>query len=88
MKNHHIRMLVGCVLIMGSILLLPRFGYGAATGSLVFGLLMLLCCVGPMLLMLFGDRREQDGSRSEEAGEGDRGDKTPGSKPRSGGSCH
>lgn len=89
MTTHHVRMLIGCALVLGAVLLLPRFGYGAASGSLVFGLLMLVCCVGPMLFMALRGRREDDGSRGEESPrEGQKGDKHAGPKPRGGGSCH
>lgn len=89
MTSHHVRMLIGCALVLGAVLLLPRFGYGAASGSLVFGLLMLVCCVGPMLFMALKGRREDDEGRGEESPrEGQKEDKHSGPKPRGGGSCH
>lgn len=89
MTSHHVRMLIGCALVLGAVLLLPRFGYAAASGSLVFGLLMLVCCVGPMLFMALRGRREDDEGRGEEPPrEGQKEDKHAGPKPRGGGSCH
>ena len=89
MNSHHIRMLIGCLLVLGAVLLLPRFGYGAATGSLAFGLIMLVCCVGPMLFMLLGGKKEEsDKGGDDTPGHLKQADKSSDSKPRSGGSCH
>ncbi len=89
MNSHHIRMLLGCLLVLGAVLLLPRFGYGAAGGSLAFGLLMLVCCVGPMLLMLFGGRKQEDETGNDETPrDGEGAEKSSRKTPRSGGSCH
>jgi hypothetical protein len=87
--SHYVRMLIGCALVLGAVLLLPWFGYGAASGSLAFGLLMLACCVGPMLFMALRGGRRGDGDRGEESPrEGQKADKHAGPKPRGGGSCH
>ena len=89
MASHFMRMLIGCAVVLGALLLLPQFGYGAASGSLVFGLLMLACCVGPMLFMALRGRGEDDGGRGEESPrDGQKADKHDGPKPRRGGSCH
>ena len=89
MTGHHVRMLIGCALVLGAVLLLPWFGYGAAGGSLVFGLLMLVCCVGPMLFMALRGRREDDGGRGKESPrDREKADKHAGPKSRGGGSCH
>jgi hypothetical protein len=60
MKHCRPWMLIGCLGILALILLLPRLGVGAASGGLLLTLLMVGCCVLPMLLVLLP--RGKDGT--------------------------
>jgi hypothetical protein len=60
MKNHHLWMIIGCVLPLLFIFFLPFFGAGS--GELLFVFIVL--CFGVHLLMM-GHHRNHDGGNHE-----------------------
>lgn len=52
MKNCNRYILIGCLLFMAAIVLLPTFGFNVSWTPLLFGVLMIGCCVLPMLFAL------------------------------------
>jgi hypothetical protein len=64
MKNHHIWMIIGCVLPVLLIFFLPLFGAGV--GELLFSFLIL--CFGAHLLMMGWLRKHENGD--DESGKG------------------
>ena len=63
MKNCYKPMLLCLAIAVLAILVLPRFGFQIAGASAFFGLLMVACCVLPMVLMMFGILKG-DGNKS------------------------
>jgi hypothetical protein len=84
MKNCIVWMVLGCLVVLAATAVLPRFGVQLSGGPL-FAVLMVLCCMGPMLLAGRSSKRGPGCCDKEE--ERDRsGDKDESSK--AGGTCH
>lgn len=89
MKNCH-RWMLGCVAVAVILfVVLPRFGVAIAGASLIFPLLMIGCCVLPMLFMMKTDKGDggsccakKEQKSDEESKEVDKNVKS------SSGSCH
>ncbi len=90
MKGCHKSMLICAAIAIGLILILPQFGVAVGSASLLFPLIMVVCCVLPMFLMMSAAKSEDGksgccGSKAtSDAASGDAGTKKdPTSK-----SCH
>ena len=58
MKSCHKSMLICAVIAIGLIFLLPQFGVAVGSASLLFPLIMVVCCVLPMFLMMNAAKSE------------------------------
>lgn len=58
---HRPWMLIACVVILALLFLLPRFGVNVAAAGVLLPLLMIGCCLLPMLLIVLP--RKDDGGR-------------------------
>jgi hypothetical protein len=83
MKNCIFWMIVGCLLVLVATAVLPRFGVQLAGGPL-FAILMVLCCMGPMLLAGLGSKGGSGCCSKEPKNGGERAEDTS----KSGGACH
>lgn len=77
MRNCHRLMLLGGALLLCALVFLPLAGVAAPSSPLLLGLLMVGCCLLPVLLTVFGRDRE---SRGEEPQAGTKGTDSPGAK--------
>lgn len=58
MKSCHKSMLICAAIAIGLIFLLPQFGVAVGSASLLFPLIMVVCCVLPMFLMMKAAKSE------------------------------
>ncbi|MFO0842275.1 MAG: hypothetical protein U0797_07725 [Gemmataceae bacterium] len=85
MKNCHKPMMVGAILLLCAVLFLPLAGVTVPSSPLLLSLVMLGCCVLPMLLMVFWSGSDSEGREDEaKPKEGDQAGAS-GSRPKS---CH
>lgn len=61
MKNCHKWMILCVVVALAFVFVLPKFGVSLAGASLLFPILMIGCCVLPMIMMMFSSRSEKGG---------------------------